>query len=110
LTPLSRSWLLSVALTSAAALAQPALAETANADAPTAAHHGQAFAVRQGAQARIIEPDGRVLATDGWSDLVAPASIAQRETRTAIARLIRGEAKAKPAPAGDAVLPRLQEP
>lgn len=59
------------------------------------AHHGLAFAASQGAQARIVEPDGRVLTTDGWSDLVAPASIASRQAETAIARLIRTAAPSK---------------
>jgi thiamine biosynthesis lipoprotein len=52
------------------------------------AHHGLAFAAKQGAQARIAEPDGRVITTDGWSDLVAPSAIAERRTQDAIARLI----------------------
>jgi len=64
-------------------------------------HHGLAFAAKQGAQARIVEPDGRVITTDGWSDLVAPASIAERRTQSAIARLIHtaalGRAAAWPA-------------
>jgi thiamine biosynthesis lipoprotein len=65
---------------------------TAIAAQPT--HHGLAFAAKQGAQARIVEPDGRVITTDGWSDLVAPASIAERRTRDAIARLIHTAAPA----------------
>ena len=65
---------------------------TAVAAQPT--HHGLAFAARQGAQARIVEPDGKVITTDGWSDLIAPASIAERRTKDAIARLIHTAAPA----------------
>jgi hypothetical protein len=90
----SRTWLLATVLT-AAALVQPALAATPIPAAGTAAapdaqtgHHGQAFAAKAGAKAIIVEPDGRVITTDGRSDLVAPASIAERRTRAAIARLI----------------------
>jgi hypothetical protein len=102
-------------LAPAAALAGPALADTALTAAPAPAaslgHHGQAFAASQGAKARIVEPDGRVIATGGYSDLVAPSSIAEMTARTAIARLIRTEAVAKavktaPAPA----LSKLQQP
>jgi len=60
-------------------------------------HHGLAFAAKQGAQARIVEPDGRVITTDGWSDLVAPASIAERRTQSAIARLIHTAASGRAA-------------
>jgi thiamine biosynthesis lipoprotein len=65
-------------------------------------HHGLAFAAKQGAQARIVESDGRVLTTDGWSDLIAPASIAERHTQDAIARLIQAAAPVRAAawPAG----------
>jgi thiamine biosynthesis lipoprotein len=65
-------------------------------------HHGLAFAAKQGAQARIVEPDGRVLTTDGWSDLIAPAAIAERRTQDAIARLIHTAAPGRAAawPAG----------
>jgi thiamine biosynthesis lipoprotein len=66
----------------------------ATAIAAKPAHEGLAFATKQGAQARIVEPDGRVITTDGWSDLVAPASIAERRTREAIARLIHTAAPA----------------
>ena len=65
---------------------------TAIAVQPT--HHGLAFAAKRGAQARIVEPDGRVVTTDGWSDLIAPASIAERRTQSAIARLIHTAAPA----------------
>ena len=108
----SRTLLLATLLASAAALAGPALAET---DAPVAAvpssHQGQAFAVSQGAKARIVEPDGRVLAVSGASDLVAPSSIVETRVKSAIAQLIRTEAVAKTAKAAPApVLPKLQEP
>ncbi len=66
----------------------------ATAIAAKPAHEGLAFAAKQGAKARIVEPDGRVITTDGWSDLVAPASIAERRTQSAIARLIRTAAPA----------------
>ena len=66
----------------------------ATAIAAQPAHHGLAFAASQGAKARIVEPDGRVITTDGWSDLVGPASIAERRTREAIARLIHTAAPA----------------
>ena len=74
----------------------------ATAVAAQPAHEGLAFAARKGARARIVEPDGRVLTTDGWSDLVAPASIVSRQAETAIAKLIRtaGPARATPWPAG----------
>jgi hypothetical protein len=98
---LSRTWLLATALVMAA-FAQPALA--ADADAPAAAavaakpaHEGLAFASKPGAKARIVEPDGRVITTDGGSDLVAPASIAERRTQAAIARLIQTAARGAPA-------------
>lgn len=58
------------------------------------AHEGLAFAAKQGAKARIVEPDGRVLTTDGWSDLVAPSTIAERRTKQAIAKLIHTAAPA----------------
>jgi thiamine biosynthesis lipoprotein len=70
----------------------------ATAVAAKPAHEGLAFATSQGARARIVEPDGRVLTTDGWSDLVAPASIAERQAKNAIARLIHTAAPAKAAP------------
>jgi thiamine biosynthesis lipoprotein len=73
---------------------------TAIAAQPT--HHGLAFAAKQGAQARIVEPDGRVITTDGWSDRVAPNSIAERRTQNAIARLIH---TAAPAAARGAIWP-----
>jgi hypothetical protein len=104
----SRIWLLATVLVAAAA-AQPALAATSvRTDKPTEAgasaaalaaqpgHHGLAFAAKQGAKALIVEPDGRVIASDGRSDLVAPASIAERRTRKAIARLIGVAAHAAP--------------
>ena len=74
----------------------------ATAIAAQPAHHGLAFAAKQGAKARIVEPDGRVITTDGWSDLVAPASIAERRTQSAIARLIHTAAPGRAAawPAG----------
>jgi hypothetical protein len=109
--PLFRTSLLATLLASAAALAQPALAETAATDAPVPAHQGQAFAVSQGAKARIVEPDGRVLVVSGMSDLVAPSSIVETRVKSAIAQLIRTEAVAKAAKAAPApVLSRLQEP
>lgn len=74
----------------------------ATAVAAQPAHHGLAFAAKQGAQARIVEPDGRVITTDGWSDLVAPSSIAERRAKDAIARLIR---TATPAAAHGAAWP-----
>lgn len=74
----------------------------ATAIAAKPAHEGLAFAAKQGAKARIVEPDGKVITTDGWSDLVAPASIAERRTRDAIARLIRtaGPARSAAWPSG----------
>ncbi|MGZ5986805.1 MAG: DUF2271 domain-containing protein [Caulobacteraceae bacterium] len=74
----------------------------ATAIAAKPAHEGLAFAAKQGAKARIVEPDGRVITSDGWSDLIAPASIAERRTREAIARLIHtaGPAARAPWPAG----------
>ena len=107
----SRIWLLATVLV-AAATAQPALAATSNAaaavckpaeaEAPATAaavqpgHHGQAFAAKEGAQTLIVEPDGRVIASDGRSDLIAPASIAERRTQKAIARMIGIAAHAAP--------------
>jgi hypothetical protein len=81
---------------------QPAANIAADAPASLGAapsHHGQAFAASKGAQPRIVEPDGRVVTTDGWPDLVAPASIAQRQIKNAIVQLIR------PAKAGAAASP-----
>jgi hypothetical protein len=60
------------------------------------AHEGLAFAARPDAQARLVEPDGRVIATDGASDLVSPASIAQRRMQAAIARMITTAARNAP--------------
>lgn len=113
--PLSRSWLLAIALAPAA----PAWADTTAVDTQAAAppivaplgHHGQAFAVSQGAKARVVEPDGRIVTANAGSDLVAPSSIAEERTKTAIARLIRTEALAKAArPAQAGALVKLQEP
>jgi thiamine biosynthesis lipoprotein len=74
----------------------------ATAIAAQPAHHGLAFAAKQGAQARIVEPDGRVITTDGWHDLVAPTAIADRRTQSAIAKLIHTAAPVRAAawPAG----------
>lgn len=83
----------------ALALAQPALAADAGAAAPSA-HQGLAFTPSKTAKAHIVEPDGRVVLTDSVSDLVAPASIAERRAKTAITSLIRivaAEKAAKPA-------------
>ena len=66
----------------------------ATAVAAKPAHEGLAFAAKQGAKARIVEPDGRVIMSDGLSDLIAPASIAERRTKAAIARLIHTAAPA----------------
>ena len=71
-----------------------AMAAPAWADAP-AAHHGVAFVAPKGVKARIVEPDARIVTTDGVSDLVAPASIASRQAQHAIARLINAEAADK---------------
>lgn len=114
-----RASLVATLLACGAALAQPAFAETTATEAPAAAvpssHHGQAFAVNPGAKARIVEPDGRVVAISGVTDLVAPSSIVETRVRSAIARLIRTEAVAKavktaPASAAAPALPKLQEP
>jgi hypothetical protein len=99
----SRTWVLATILI-AAAFVHPAQAATpaSTADASTTAavthsgHHGEAFAAKNGAKAIIVEPDGRVIATDGRSDLVAPASIAERRTKAAIARLIDTAAHSGP--------------
>jgi len=93
----SRTWFVATCLITAA-LAQPALAATLGDKAETSVpatpaatepgHHGLAFAAKQGARAIIVEPDGRVIATDGRSDLIGPASIADRRAKAAIARLL----------------------
>ena len=89
----SRSWLLaSAGIACATALAAPA-AQAAETDAaivaPPSTHQGLAFAPTPGARARIVEPDGRVVKTDGVSDLVSPSSITERRMQTAIAQLVR---------------------
>ncbi|HEY4029901.1 MAG TPA: DUF2271 domain-containing protein [Caulobacteraceae bacterium] len=88
----TRTWLAATFLISAA-FVQPALAADADAP-PRPTHEGQAFASTPGGQARIVEPDGRTILSDGKSDLIAPASIAQRRTQSAIARLIHTNASA----------------
>ena len=93
----------------AAALATAAVASAASA---TPAHQGVAFSTVSGAKARLVEPDGRVVAVDDGSDLVSDASIAERRAKAAIARLIRTAADkaAKGSPAAAPVLPKLPEP
>lgn len=85
----SRSWLLAAAgLIGVMTLATTA-AHAADIDAaPPSAHQGLAFAPTVGAKARIVEPDGRVVKTDGVSDLVSPSSVTERRVQTAIARLV----------------------
>jgi thiamine biosynthesis lipoprotein len=67
----------------------------ATAIAAKPSHEGLAFAAKKGAQARIVEPDGKVITTDGWSDLISPAAIAERRTGEAIARLVHTAAPAR---------------
>src|SRR4051812_28332829 len=90
-------------LLAAAALAAAAVASAASA-AP--AHQGVAFSAVAGAKARLVEPDGRIVAVADGSDLVSDASIAERRTKAAIARLIRTAADkaAKAPPAAAPVL------
>jgi len=100
----SHSWLLAAGALCAMALAQAAPAQAApaaasEADTPVAVaplgHHGLAFETTRGAKARIVEPDGRVVMTDGASDLVSPSSITGRRVQTAIAQLVRAAVPAK---------------
>lgn len=100
----SRSWLLAASgVVCAAALTAPPAqaAATGGADADASAvaaplaHHGRAFEPTKGARARIVEPDGRVVMTDGASDLVSPSSITGRRVQTAIAQLVRAAVPAK---------------
>jgi hypothetical protein len=110
----SRSWLLTAAgMACAATLAAPA-AQAAEINAATAAplsaHQGLAFTPTFGAKARIVEPDGRVLKTDGASDLVSPSSITERRVRTAIAELVRTAVPATRKAAAVMPPPTLQAP
>jgi hypothetical protein len=102
--------LFALALQPAASMAAETQAASALAVAPN--HHGQAFAASKGAQPRIVEPDGRVVTTDGWPDLVAPASIAQRQIKNAIVQLIRPAKAGAAASAGtsDKGAPRYGQP
>ncbi len=89
--PLLRAWLPTIALLAPLTLAVAAPARADAPASPAARHQGVAFAAPKGARARIVEPDGRIVTSDGVSDLVAPASIASRQAQNAIARLISAE-------------------
>ena len=107
----SRSWLLAAAgMVCATVLAAPA-AQAADVDAaPPSAHQGRAFAPTPGARARIVEPDGRIVKTDGASDLVSPSSITERRVQTAIARLVHTAVPARRKVAEVMAAPTLQAP
>ena len=94
------------------ALAAPA-AQAAAIDsdaAPVSAHQGLAFTPTVGAKARVIEPDGRVVKTDGASDLVAPSSITERRVHSAIAELVHTAVPAGRKATAVMAAPALQAP
>lgn len=91
--------------------APAAQAATVDSDAaPTSAHQGLAFAPTIGAKVRVIEPDGRVVKTDGASDLVAPSSITERRVHSAIAELVHTAVPAGRRATAVMAAPALQAP
>ncbi len=107
----SRSWFLAAAgMVCATALAAP-VAQAADVDVGRlSAHQGLAFASTPGARARIVEPDGRVVKTDGASDLVSPSSITERRVQTAIAQLVHTAVPARGKATQPLNAPTLQAP